>query len=445
MANQEHLDILKQGVEVWNEWRETTEERPDLREADLRQEELTGANLVNIRLDGALLHGAKMVKSDLRGANLNRAYLLGTDLEEADLRMANLKGAFLTPGTFKLRRNVWFLPSVNLVGADLRSTNITGTDLRGVDLSRAVLNSNTVSTFSSWTREDISIRRMIFFFIWRSRFRMMGTQVGVNGIWVEITDSAALMTLTPPGDSMRGPNAEALVEGLRHARRIHSISLGLAAIGLGIFFQQTVSASPAETISLPFFTDLKFPVDQFSLLGMVISAGLLTLVKSFMDDALSGARYLQTRNDAMTVGTFPWALSRYTGRRWHMQVQSLITRLVLAFHPFAYVLLWDWTNWSYSSGDWYHWASWYDSAPWYHWGLIGVLFVFCIWIFVISQQFQRPILFDRRTEESRKSDLQALTEAVEAQTGALREVLAGIRGEGLTGRGDGADGGEGAG
>ncbi|MCZ6529883.1 MAG: pentapeptide repeat-containing protein, partial [Chloroflexi bacterium] len=46
MANQEHLDILKQGVEVWNAWRAENEEvQVDLRKADLRKADLTGANL----------------------------------------------------------------------------------------------------------------------------------------------------------------------------------------------------------------------------------------------------------------------------------------------------------------------------------------------------------------------------------------------------------------
>lgn len=34
MANQEHLDIVKQGVEVWNQWREENPDvRPDLSDA----------------------------------------------------------------------------------------------------------------------------------------------------------------------------------------------------------------------------------------------------------------------------------------------------------------------------------------------------------------------------------------------------------------------------
>ena len=47
MANQVHLDILKQGIEVWNKWRnEHPEIRPDLREADLRFANLSDAKSI---------------------------------------------------------------------------------------------------------------------------------------------------------------------------------------------------------------------------------------------------------------------------------------------------------------------------------------------------------------------------------------------------------------
>jgi hypothetical protein len=41
MANPEHLNILKQGVEVWNQWRK---ENPGV-EGDLTHADLTKANL----------------------------------------------------------------------------------------------------------------------------------------------------------------------------------------------------------------------------------------------------------------------------------------------------------------------------------------------------------------------------------------------------------------
>ena len=45
-GNQEHLDILSQGVDEWNKWRdENSEIRPDLVLADLSGADLRGANL----------------------------------------------------------------------------------------------------------------------------------------------------------------------------------------------------------------------------------------------------------------------------------------------------------------------------------------------------------------------------------------------------------------
>ena len=51
MANPEHLSILKQGVQVWNNWRsEKPNIRPDLRTADLFRFHLKGAFLLGVNL-----------------------------------------------------------------------------------------------------------------------------------------------------------------------------------------------------------------------------------------------------------------------------------------------------------------------------------------------------------------------------------------------------------
>jgi hypothetical protein len=55
MANQDHLDLLKQGVETWNQWREERRDiRPDLREAHLTRYDLNGADLREAHLREAL-------------------------------------------------------------------------------------------------------------------------------------------------------------------------------------------------------------------------------------------------------------------------------------------------------------------------------------------------------------------------------------------------------
>ena len=57
MANQEHLDILKQGVEAWNEWRESN---PKITTRDL-----SGADLIEANLSGANLIGANLIEANL--------------------------------------------------------------------------------------------------------------------------------------------------------------------------------------------------------------------------------------------------------------------------------------------------------------------------------------------------------------------------------------------
>ena len=58
MANQEQLDILKQGGEVWNRWRESCPDTPvDLGEADIGRVDLSGADLSETNLSGANLSG----------------------------------------------------------------------------------------------------------------------------------------------------------------------------------------------------------------------------------------------------------------------------------------------------------------------------------------------------------------------------------------------------
>ena len=97
MANQEHLDILKQGVDGWNQWRkEHADIRPDLRKAELRKANLDGAELSRADLYGADLYSAHLSGAVLFGANLHDVQLQDTKLQYADLREANLRKADLS-------------------------------------------------------------------------------------------------------------------------------------------------------------------------------------------------------------------------------------------------------------------------------------------------------------------------------------------------------------
>jgi uncharacterized protein YjbI with pentapeptide repeats len=144
MANQEHLDILKQGVEVWNQWRKDFPNIcPDLGDAHLTETTLgrsnleginfKRANLNNVIFSEIYIHGAKFkISSDEipvgTATNDEDAVWLthnNVTLNHADLSESSLNGAILH--------------GVNLKGARLRNATIIRADLTGADLTQADL------------------------------------------------------------------------------------------------------------------------------------------------------------------------------------------------------------------------------------------------------------------------------------------------------------------
>lgn len=161
MANEEHLKILRQGVEAWNRWREENPDiRPDLSEACLVAANLCEANLRRANLRKAILREVKLSKADLTqahlnfadliDANLSEAILVGADLSFTDLRWAslpkaNLSEANLTSSDLTLvhlseaNLHKATLHQVDLFQADLRGANLSEADLLSANLREAVL------------------------------------------------------------------------------------------------------------------------------------------------------------------------------------------------------------------------------------------------------------------------------------------------------------------
>jgi len=141
MANQEQLEIIKQGAEVWNSWRKVNPEikielsgaflpevnlsRVNLAEADLDRVYLTGADLSKANLSGARLWESRLVGANLAGANLAGANLSATDLSGADLSEAYLSDVSFT--------------RANLTGVNLSNTVLTGAGFIMANLSEAKL------------------------------------------------------------------------------------------------------------------------------------------------------------------------------------------------------------------------------------------------------------------------------------------------------------------
>jgi uncharacterized protein YjbI with pentapeptide repeats len=140
MANSDHLNTVRQGVDAWNAWREREPTiTPDLSEADLSRADLHGANLREAELSGAELSGADLRWADLR-ANLREAFLcearlFRANLSGADLHGANLRGADL----WEANLSEADLHGADLRGADLTVANLSRADLIGADLSRTIL------------------------------------------------------------------------------------------------------------------------------------------------------------------------------------------------------------------------------------------------------------------------------------------------------------------
>jgi uncharacterized protein YjbI with pentapeptide repeats len=131
VANEKHLQIIRQGADVWNDWRQKSPELiPDLSGANLRGAHLRGANLC-----GTILQEASLLKADLSGANLCGAILHEAILQKADLSGANLRGADLYGADLRGAN----ITRANLTRANLRYADLSRANLRGADLSRAYL------------------------------------------------------------------------------------------------------------------------------------------------------------------------------------------------------------------------------------------------------------------------------------------------------------------
>jgi uncharacterized protein YjbI with pentapeptide repeats len=141
MANPEHLEILKQGLEIWNQWRKDNPDViPDLSGANLSGAFLSGArfhrtDLSDATLSKATLSKATLSNTELRRARLNEADLSNAVLSRADLTRARLVRANLSKASFKEAN----LSRARLSEADLNNANLRGANLKDAKCRKANL------------------------------------------------------------------------------------------------------------------------------------------------------------------------------------------------------------------------------------------------------------------------------------------------------------------
>lgn len=126
MANPEHLAILRQGVEVWNQWRlDNGDIAIDLHRVNLSGANLSRMNLSRVDLSYSILNDVNLTNSRLCYANLSQATIYGANLCEADFSEANLNAA-----------NFW---RSNLSGVNLFRANLSEAVLKSADLKNALI------------------------------------------------------------------------------------------------------------------------------------------------------------------------------------------------------------------------------------------------------------------------------------------------------------------
>jgi len=146
MANTEQLEILKQGVRAWNEWRVRNDPVVDLSGASLPGIDLSSLDVyTHLDLDLADVTDANLAKADLGGASLVNADLTGANLQGASLSGADLWGACLDDAD--LARTLLY--DTDFTEASMRGTNFSDStmdrtifgsvdlrDARGLELVR---------------------------------------------------------------------------------------------------------------------------------------------------------------------------------------------------------------------------------------------------------------------------------------------------------------------
>jgi uncharacterized protein YjbI with pentapeptide repeats len=231
VANADHLDLLlNKGVEAWNAWRESERgsipahpDRPGRSEdlikvlyPDVSEPDLSGANLVGLKLAEADLSWANLVGADLRGADLHKAKfrnarlfqanLSGALLDEANFFLADLIGAYLGNACLFRATLNWAnlnwaklenaclreaeLMRASLVGADLKGADLTGCRVHGVnawgiELNRSTKQQNLIITERDEPKvivDNIEVAQFVYLLLHNEKIRDVIDTVGKKGV-----------------------------------------------------------------------------------------------------------------------------------------------------------------------------------------------------------------------------------------------------------------------
>ena len=121
----------------------------DLGNAYLARADLQGAKLIETKLGGAIFAEANLSGADLHWADLQGAILWKSDCSGAHFRQANLSGANLSEAN---------LSGANLLGANLSKADLSGANLDGTKLLVADFDEDYLSKLRSWGQDPIDAK-----------------------------------------------------------------------------------------------------------------------------------------------------------------------------------------------------------------------------------------------------------------------------------------------
>jgi len=108
MANEEQLELIKQGTNAWNKWREEhANTRPDLIEANLGAANLSEANLTYVRLVHTNLENANL--SGCRIYGISAWNLRGVPRDQLDLIITNYHEPIVTIDNLEVAQFIYLL------------------------------------------------------------------------------------------------------------------------------------------------------------------------------------------------------------------------------------------------------------------------------------------------------------------------------------------------
>jgi uncharacterized protein YjbI with pentapeptide repeats len=181
MAIEDQVERLRQGAEVWNNWRAANPEVV----LDLSGAKFHGAKLAGVNITGTGVVENKPAESNLQGIDLSDADLTGAHLGDVDLTGANLVGADLTKATIitanlsksllvgaKLNEAIFGgvkFTNANLMLSDLSNAKLWGDAAAPVDLTGA--------DFRSANLTDVQLVNVRWV-----RSKMLGKYQGIRGI-----------------------------------------------------------------------------------------------------------------------------------------------------------------------------------------------------------------------------------------------------------------------